>query len=280
MNHVACEQRIPYHSAVHASDVLQTVFYWVTRESSDVLGMLTQEDIFAMLIGATIHDYQHPGVSHPYLIQANHTSRFIYNDKDILENFHLCQAFKMMKTNDVNIFSRLTKTQRRVIKRSIVDCVLATNFGHQRELIFDMTNDPKYVHGKDQDIADLSRAEIRRTRSILRPLLLHASDISHCFKRPEIHLEWSERYFMEYYIEKEMLKAKGVLRSGVNRKEFPKEQIWFFDLWGIPFYRMLCEWVDMPESKLIIEQGERNSLYWHSDRRGTVPFVKAAQRNF
>ena len=196
--------RIPYHSAVHAADVLQTVFFWITRESSEVLGVLTQEDIFAMLIGAAIHDYQHPGVSHPYLIQAEHTSRFIYNDRDILENFHLCQAFKMLKQNDLDIFKRLTKTQRRVIKRNIVDCVLATNFGHQRELIFDMTNDPKYVHGKSKDINDLSKREIRRTRSILRPLLLHASDISHCFKREEIHLEWSERYFQEYYIEKGM----------------------------------------------------------------------------
>ena len=204
LNRVAQEgyNNIPYHSSVLAADVLQTVFFWVTRTESEVLSLLTEEDIFAMLIGAAIHDYQHPGISHPYLVQADHTSRYIYNDRDILENFHLCQAFRMMKQYDLDIFRHLSKRQKRVVKRNIVDCVLATNFGHQNELIFDMQNDKKYIHGSDISTKDLTRREIRRTRKILRPLLLHTSDISHCFKREPIHLEWSERYFQEYFVEK------------------------------------------------------------------------------
>lgn len=77
----------------------------------------------------------------------------------------------------------------------------------------------------------------------------------------------------------EMLKQRGVLRSGVSRKEFPKEQIWFFELWGLPFYRMLCEWVDMPDTKYIMEQGEKNHSYWQSGK-GVVPYEKVATRNF
>jgi len=281
LNRVAQEgyNRIPYHSSVHAADVLQTVFFWVTRTESEVLSLLTEEDIFAMLIGAAIHDYQHPGISHPYLVQADHTSRYIYNDRDILENFHLCQAFKMMKQYDLDIFRHLSKRQKRIVKRNVVDCVLATNFGHQNELIFDMQNDKKYIHGKDISTKDLSRREIRRTRKILRPLLLHTSDISHCFKRESIHLEWSERYFQEYYIEKAMLVDKGVLASGVRRQDFPKEQVFFFKLWCLPFYDMLAEWLDMPETEYIINTGKSNHDYWASGK-GTAVFTKVSARNF
>ena len=158
-----------------------------------------------------------------------------------------------------------------------IDPFLTMN--HAAQLIFDMTNDPKYVGGKEKAVEDLSKREVRRTRSILRPLLLHASDISHCFKREDVHLEWSERYFQEYFIEKEMLKSKGVLQSGVRRKEFPKEQIWFFELWGLPFYRMLCQWVDMPDTAYIMKQGEKNHAYWQSGK-GVNPFRKVAERNF
>ena len=260
---------IPYHSVVHAADVLQTAFYWVTRNESQVLSLLTNEDIFAMLIAATIHDYQHPGISHPYLIQSNHTSRYIYNDIDILENFHLCQAFKMMKQNDLDIFKNINKKQRRIIKKNIIGCVLATNFGHQNELIFDMRNDPKYIHGSGKDISELTPYQIYKTRSILRPLLLHASDISHCCKQKEIHLEWSERYFYEYYIEKEMLKTKGVLNSGIQRKNFPLEQCMFFELWCLPFYGMLLDWCDMPQAKYILETANQNYSYWKSGKGTT-----------
>lgn len=262
--------KLPYHSVVHAADVLQTSFYWVTREDSKLLSTLTKEDIFAMLIAATIHDYQHPGVSHPYLIQADHTSRYIYNDIDVLENFHLCQAFKVMKQLD--IFKYLNRQQKKTVHRNIVGCVLATNFGHQNELIYEMQNDKKYHDMSfDQDSSGqsggkLKKKEIRKTRSILRPLLLHASDISHCCKKLEIHKEWSERYWREWHTEKEMLKSKGVIPTGVSRRDFPKEQVFFFELWCLPFYELLCDWLYFPETQTILKTGQDNYQYWKNGK--------------
>jgi hypothetical protein len=50
---------VSYHNRIHAADVVQNVYFLLRTKSFPAL--LTSDDIFACLLGAAIHDYQHPG---------------------------------------------------------------------------------------------------------------------------------------------------------------------------------------------------------------------------
>lgn len=59
------------------------------------------------MIGASIHDYEHPGTNN--LFQTNSMNYFslTYNDKSVLEMHHLSSAFLILSDEHYNIFSNL-----------------------------------------------------------------------------------------------------------------------------------------------------------------------------
>ncbi len=46
----------------------------------------------ALLLGALIHDFKHPGKSNAFLTKTGHTLALTYNDVSILENYHLSEV--------------------------------------------------------------------------------------------------------------------------------------------------------------------------------------------
>jgi len=43
-----------------------------------------------------IHDFRHFGYNNPFLINSQHKLAIKYNDKSVLENFHVAEAFKII----------------------------------------------------------------------------------------------------------------------------------------------------------------------------------------
>jgi hypothetical protein len=64
---------------------------------------------FAALVSAIIHDYRHPGYTNQFMINSDHELALTYNDQSVLENFHLAEAFKLMKLPEYNIFSGVSR---------------------------------------------------------------------------------------------------------------------------------------------------------------------------
>jgi mRNA deadenylase 3'-5' endonuclease subunit Ccr4 len=71
------------------------------------IGNLSNYDYAAMLISAAVHDYDHPGTNNPYLVNTKHYLSIRYNDRSVLENYHIASAFEMMAKKDQNIFENL-----------------------------------------------------------------------------------------------------------------------------------------------------------------------------
>jgi len=70
-----------------------------------------------MIVGAAIHDYEHPynnfytnrGTNNPYQINAKTELALTYNDKSPLENHHVSASFMIMRDEQYNIFGSLSK---------------------------------------------------------------------------------------------------------------------------------------------------------------------------
>lgn len=51
----------------------------------------------------------------------------MYNDKSVLENYHVAEAFKIMSTPAANIFARMSPEEFRTVRRFLIAWVLATD---------------------------------------------------------------------------------------------------------------------------------------------------------
>lgn len=49
-------------------------------------------EVAALLLGALIHDFKHPGRSNAFLAKTGHSLALTYNDVSVLENFHLSEV--------------------------------------------------------------------------------------------------------------------------------------------------------------------------------------------
>ena len=86
---------VPYHSSTHAADVLQHCYHVITQTH---LGMaLNDLDILLLLVSAAVHDYGHPGVSNQYLTTTFSPLALQYNDKSVLESYHIASIFLLMQ---------------------------------------------------------------------------------------------------------------------------------------------------------------------------------------
>ena len=80
------------------------------------------------MIGAIIHDVDHPGRNSAFLCNSRSELAILYNDTTVLENHHSALGFKLTHSDDrVNIFQKLDSETYKVFRQGLVDVVLATD---------------------------------------------------------------------------------------------------------------------------------------------------------
>ena len=57
---------------------------------------LSALEIATILISAGIHDYNHPGTNNPFHIANKTTFAILYNDRAVLENYHVSAVYTML----------------------------------------------------------------------------------------------------------------------------------------------------------------------------------------
>ena len=86
---------IPYHSSTHAADVLHHSYHMITQTHLGI--SLSDLEMFILLVAAAVHDYGHPGVSNQYLTTTFSPLALQYNDKNVLESYHIASIFLLMQ---------------------------------------------------------------------------------------------------------------------------------------------------------------------------------------
>jgi hypothetical protein len=84
-------RRGPYHHFTHAVCLVH-LCQWIL-EQIDFEFYFTPLDAACMMLAAIAHDVGHPSVNNAYSIRAKQKVAILYNDKSVLENFHLSLFF-------------------------------------------------------------------------------------------------------------------------------------------------------------------------------------------
>lgn len=66
--------------------------------------LLRDSDVFALLLASIGHDVGHPGVNNDFLIQSQTPLAQLYNDKSVLESFHVMTLFNLMQKYGFKIY--------------------------------------------------------------------------------------------------------------------------------------------------------------------------------
>ncbi|KAH9489597.1 Calcium/calmodulin-dependent 3',5'-cyclic nucleotide phosphodiesterase 1C [Bulinus truncatus] len=112
----------PYHNLMHGADIAQTVHYVLSQ--SRLAQLLTDLEVFATLVAALIHDYEHTGTTNNFHINTSSDVALLYNDRAVLENHHISAAFKLVREEEHNILCNLSKEEYSIEKSKVLSLVL------------------------------------------------------------------------------------------------------------------------------------------------------------
>ena len=97
----------PYHTSIHAADVVQNVYYYLIGGGAQERCKTTSLDLASLFISAAAHDVDHPGNNNVFESKTRSKLATLYNDQAILENHHAATFFFLIEEEQCNIFEKL-----------------------------------------------------------------------------------------------------------------------------------------------------------------------------
>jgi len=244
--------KVPYHNSIHATDVLQTLNFLISR--GGMQEWMTDIEIFAILITCIIHDFEHPGLNNNYLIAVEHELALLYNDKNVLENHHVAQSMRLMQQPGMDILSGMTADERKQFRKLVIEMVLVTDMAvhftflasFKRKLGVGINvNDP-------EDRLDVFRMAIK------------VADVSNPAKPIASACRWTDCVMAEFFAQGDKERQRGLTISPLcdrNNTNIPKSQVDFVDFIVNPIYAAFAEYLPIVQ-EVCIPHLEATREYW------------------
>ncbi|KAJ3079450.1 High affinity cAMP-specific 3',5'-cyclic phosphodiesterase 7A [Rhizoclosmatium hyalinum] len=269
---------LPYHSALHAADVLHAMNFFLT--SLGLEGNFKQDEIFAGIIAAAIHDVDHPGVTNAYLVSTGHPLALRYNDIAVLESHHCATAFEIMINNPgCDIFKKLPSDKLKTIRQLIVSMVLATDMSNHFEYIAKFkikvnglinNNNSGGGGGGGSSGGGALDFNSAQDRQLALNIFIKCGDISNAAKGLEVCKKWAFKIMEEFFKQGDEEKRSGYPVSMFMDRTttfIPKCQVGFVDYIVIPLYEALDVFLRAKEYDFeAIRNLETNRDYWKAQQ--------------
>ncbi|XP_044134732.1 cAMP-specific 3',5'-cyclic phosphodiesterase 4A isoform X1 [Bufo gargarizans] len=255
---------VAYHNSLHAADVTQSTHVLLSTPALDAV--FTDLEILAAVFAAAIHDVDHPGVSNQFLINTNSELALMYNDESVLENHHLAVGFKLLQEENCDIFQNLTKRQRQMMRKMVIDMVLATDMSKHMSLLADLKTmvETKKVTSSGVLLLDNYTDRIQVLRN-----MVHCADLSNPTKPLELYRQWTDRILEEFFRQGDKERERGMEISPMCDKHtasVEKSQVGFIDYIVHPLWET---WADLvhPDAQDILDTLEDNRDWY----QGMIP---------
>ena len=257
-----------YHTEKHAIDMLQTLSIYISKSNVINYIDLNDIDIISLLVAGLCHDVGHPGYNNDFQIKMMTDLTITYNDKSVLENYHISLTFQILKNENCNIFKLLTKNEFSYIRKRMIDMVLATDMSFHSRIIALMknrveNNNIKNGENSDKIINKNNNDNIFNEQQEVLNYLIHIGDLSHSSKNFEITYKWSYLLSEEFWRQGDEEKEKGFCINFLferSNTDIPRNQVGFIKGIIIPSFEILVEF--LPELSYYWEQVNTNLEKW------------------
>ncbi|CAH8678500.1 unnamed protein product [Schistosoma rodhaini] len=179
----------PYHTALHAADVLQAVHCFISQ--SQLLTILSPTEIFASLLAAALHDADHPGVNQSYLEKTGDFLVDLYKSVSVLEKHHAKFGLCILQENGLS--NALELHEWEFVRDCFLKLIPATDITYQgvyQKQFKDLTN---------YHMANPSLPFTISDRLLIMQMALKCSDISNPCRIWPICKEWAIRVCCELF---------------------------------------------------------------------------------
>jgi hypothetical protein len=191
-----------------------------------------------------------------------------YNDKSILENFHISETFKLLKNDKLNIFRNTSKNDFSYIRKRIIDMILATDmFYHSRiiALMKSRLENKNIKNGENsENIVKNSGNNLFNEQQEILNYLIHIGDISHNTKKFEITYKWSLLLTEEFWRQGDEEKEKGFNVNFLydrNNIDIGRNQVGFIKGIIVPSFDLLINF--LPELMYYSDNMKENLRRWN-----------------
>eukprot|EP00066_Takifugu_rubripes_P024620 XP_011613886.1 PREDICTED: LOW QUALITY PROTEIN: cAMP-specific 3',5'-cyclic phosphodiesterase 4D [Takifugu rubripes] len=255
---------VAYHNNIHAADVTQSTHVLLSTPALEAV--FTDLEILAAIFASAIHDVDHPGVSNQFLINTNSELALMYNDSSVLENHHLAVGFKLLQDENCDIFQNLTKKQRQLLRKMVIDIVLATDMSKHMNLLADLKT---MVETQKVTSSGVLLLDNYSDRIQVLQNMVHCADLSNPTKPLQLYRQWTDRIMEEFFSQGDRERERGMEISPMCDKHnasVEKNQVGFIDYIVHPLWET---WADLvhPDAQVILDTLEDNREFYQS----TIP---------
>lgn len=239
----------PYHNDLHGLDVCLTIGSYLNYSSIIQTLYLADLDIASIIIAALVHDLGHPGYTNMFQINSLSDCALTYNDISVLENYHISETFKLMYLNkDNDIFQNLNKEMFKIIRRRIIEAILATDMTLHAKINSTVKNKVQLkniIKGENNNklIETESKTFFDDQQEMIN-FLVHTADLSHNSKKFELSYKWTYLLMDEFWRQGDLEKQRNLPVSFLcdrNTSDVPKSQIGFIRGIIIPTFDILID---------------------------------------
>jgi len=238
----------PYHNDMHGFDVCQTLSTFLCKTDISVHLRLDEYDILSVVLSALMHDLGHPGYNNSFQINSLSDMAITYNDKSVLENYHVSLGFKILRNPESNITRNFNLNEFKHLRKRIIECILSTDMIFHAKIHSMVknklaSNDIKYG-ANIEHIVDKRSADLFDEQQIILNFLIHTADVSHNSKEFKISSKWTDLLMQEFWKQGDAEKGMGYPVSFLcdrTTAEVPKSQIGFIKSIIIPTFETLVD---------------------------------------
>eukprot|EP00599_Poterioochromonas_sp_BG-1_P011610 CAMPEP_0173155560 /NCGR_PEP_ID=MMETSP1105-20130129/14176_1 /TAXON_ID=2985 /ORGANISM="Ochromonas sp., Strain BG-1" /LENGTH=1172 /DNA_ID=CAMNT_0014072005 /DNA_START=603 /DNA_END=4121 /DNA_ORIENTATION=- len=242
----------PFHNLQHATCV--THFTFMLIRASEAPKYLKPHLVFAILLGAVVHDVDHPGNTNLFEINSQSDLAIRYNDQSVLENHHCSTAFRLMRKPNMQVLGKMPKPVAVEIRKYVISCVMATDMAVHFELI-DETK---------KRAADGWNFDEVKDQNLLGKILLHAADLSNPVRPYHMTKEWARRISLEFNDQVKREQALGMPVLGFmmtpDDKAFCKNEMGFASFVVAPMWKAIASLY--PNLQFLVDQIDENLNSW------------------
>jgi hypothetical protein len=196
------------------------------------------------------------GRNNNFFIQSQGFLALNYNDKAVLENFHLASTFKALSENpELNVWRSLSAADFKRFRERVIAMVLATDMARH----FPDFNKFKSL------VEEEGFSFNGPSRDFIMEQILHYADLINPAKPFKIAQEWAERICSEFYSQGDEERAMSLPVSfGCNKyeKDLSEFQVSFINGIILPMFKTLT--LALPNIQDALVNIESNQKEWVS----------------
>eukprot|EP00753_Platysulcus_tardus_P007272 PLAT15018.1.p1 GENE.PLAT15018.1~~PLAT15018.1.p1 ORF type:complete len:791 (+),score=357.06 PLAT15018.1:56-2428(+) len=257
---------VPYHNKRHAAEVTYCTHYFL--KTCGFYLCVNEFERFSLLLASIIHDFNHPGRNNAFLISSSDKLALLYNDRNILENMHVSNAWQLMHSSGkLNLLADASLPDRQMVREQVVELVLATDMKDHFAIMGDFKT--KLAVGFDMESSE--------QRLMTMKICLKAADIGHPTKPLDYHLRWSNAITEEFFLQGDEEKALDLPVSALCDRSntlLGKSNAGFLSFVVAPLFNAWAEYMDTPGVWLCLDYLETNYEHWKNVAETEMPGVQ------